>query len=93
MPQAVRWTTEAAGAADVADETAVGIAAAGGKLFLSPSNASAVLVLDPETEALRRIEAPVYGQYKWSGIALLDELLYCSPYNADGVLVRSAGAS
>ena len=46
-----------------------GIASYGTKLFCAPRNASSVLVIDAETEAVRTIPCGVDGDGKWRGIA------------------------
>ena len=64
-----------------------GIAAVGKKLFCVPRNASVVLVIDAETEAVHTIPRDVMGDWKWIGIAAVDEKLFCAPCHVSDVLV------
>jgi hypothetical protein len=51
-----------------------GIAAVGKKLFCAPLNASDMLMIDAETEAVHTIACGVTGEWKWKGIAAVDKL-------------------
>ena len=60
-----------------------GIAAVG----KTPFDASDVLVIDAETEAVHTIPCGVTGDGKWGGIAAVGKKLFCAPNYASDVLV------
>ena len=55
-----------------------GIAAVGSKLFCAPHDASVVLVMDAETEAVHTIACGVEGDFKWCGIVAVGTKLFLS---------------
>ena len=64
-----------------------GIVSCSGMLYCAPYDASAILVIDSETGAIKVIETGMLGIRKWSGIATCGGKLYCSPFDAPSVLV------
>ena len=64
-----------------------GIAAVGSKLYCAPCNASAVLVIDSETDRTHTIPCGAEGHSKWNGIAAVGTKLFCAPCNSSYVLV------
>src|SRR5690606_11397347 len=67
-------------------------AAADGKLYTAPHNATDILVIDPVAGTATRTSMGVSlsGTSKWSGITTApDGKLYCAPYNATDILVIS----
>ena len=62
----------------------------GKKLFCAPLNASDMLMIDAETEAVHTIACGVTGEWKWNGIAAVGKKIVCAPHNASEELVIDA---
>merc|ERR1740124_119744 len=64
-----------------------GITTVGKKMFCSPYCSSSILIIDGDSESIRKISCNDSSEWKWWGITALGTIAYCAPYNSKSMLI------